>query len=289
MSLNLTPIPLVQGVSTTIPVTSVSNLVAVVIANESPYAVALQGPNNNAWLPAWYENIFDMTGALGPLVMTPYLISNSSDAPSATALVTLYVLGDTIPQGAWPVALSRQTNIGNSGAVGSVSTVQNDGNAPPTIFIESTPSGQATSSIAIANDGSLIVRTLDGSVWTDTLQIIPGNAGLTVIQLGSNLVTDATNFGLNTQRITFQREAASTVALSAIGGFFSTTGIPGPGNFMIVSHGCTNKPDIIVVTSAKTSGTPGAFSAYDITATQVKIAGPISEPWQAICYRYSGY
>jgi hypothetical protein len=87
----------------------------ILISNESPYALLVQYRDVSRWFLPWTEDL--LPGGATLLRLTPSTVPGGSALPSQpqskAALVTVFLDTDTIPDGNWPVALSRQVAIGN--------------------------------------------------------------------------------------------------------------------------------------------------------------------------------
>ena len=84
------------------------------IYNESNISLQLSFPNGDtAYLPAWVGMLFHaFTGSM-TISWLQYAVLNSQQAPVQQVTVELFACGEQIP-GVYPVAMHRQTNVGNA-------------------------------------------------------------------------------------------------------------------------------------------------------------------------------
>lgn len=155
-------------------------LSGVLLGNESPLkvTVTLQGANTSRslypgtvdWFPIPKGASFNGMVQLDPVST----LSNASSWPSSYLQIDTFGPGER-PEGTYPMALPRNTNVGNtvSTAMGGANTLQNDGNTQ-TVIIESTPSGAPSSTISIDNEGNVTVKGNNAGTLTTLLQLIAG-------------------------------------------------------------------------------------------------------------------
>lgn len=167
----------------------------IVLYNESPNLVMVQWGASSMWLPAWTGDRFDMAldaGYNGNFRLVGQSISTATGAPSSVVMGNVYAAGEHIP-GTFPVALVRQTNLGNSVPVStSTNQVINDGNAAGTQVLEATPTGAGGSQAIITNQGAATLG--GGNVTLDTAGNLAGLASLSsdggaVVSNGSGSLT----------------------------------------------------------------------------------------------------
>lgn len=104
------------------------------------------------------------------------ILSNAATSPISLVLVDGYT-PDEIVANTYPIPLVRNTNVGGIVATSTTNTLVNDGSAPNTQIIETTPSDQATSAFKLDNEGNLTIRTVDSGVWSVILSIVEGSGG----------------------------------------------------------------------------------------------------------------
>lgn len=167
------------GQSVPVSAGSRSTVGAVVLFNESNTLIRVAWGGSAQWLPAWTGEVFYMNqdpGFTGTFTLVASTISSSGSAPSNIVAGQIYAPGEHVP-GTYPVALVRQTNIGNGSLpVSQVQTVINDGSAAGTSVVEATQFGQATSSLSLKNDGTALLAPVSNGALLDVLQVTPGGA-----------------------------------------------------------------------------------------------------------------
>ena len=98
--------------------------------------------------------------------------------------ITIYNPGEEVIE---PAALGNSP-IGISGnvATSNIQSLTNDGNAAPTQIIESTPTGQGSSSFSLNNDGSGFWQILSANTLKQIINAVRGNTGTgkAVINIG---------------------------------------------------------------------------------------------------------
>lgn len=170
---------LAAGASITVSAGSAGTVGAVVLYNESPNLVRVTWAGSSRWLPAWSGDVFYVNqapGFTGSFVLTAQSISSASNAPSTVIVGIAYAPGEPIP-GTYPVALMRQTNVGNSTLpTTAAQSVINDGNAAGATVVEATQSGQTTSSLNLENNGAALLAPVSNGVLLSALVVTPGDA-----------------------------------------------------------------------------------------------------------------
>lgn len=175
MSQPLDPITLVPGQGQNIQLPNASNIQAVLLSNKSSYDLIVDGLEESGprWHTAGTENLYVVAGhSAGKLSLSVYNNANISNPPSSIALGTIYLKGEKLPPGSWPVSIPTQTVSATVSNV-QAQTLVNDGNAQTTI-IESTPSGATSSTISIDNEGNVTIKSINGSTVVPLLQLIAG-------------------------------------------------------------------------------------------------------------------
>lgn len=161
---------------------------AVIIGNESPahVVVTVGGTSTSKTIYPGTADLVHLghsfSGSLD--FMSTVNLSNASTWPSNFLQFDGVGVNEVINESAYPLALPRNTNIGNTIPVtGSLQQLINDGNLAGTTFIESTPSGQASSSFDFTVDGQGFLAVLIAGVVQKLIQTAnSGNA----LKLGYN-------------------------------------------------------------------------------------------------------
>ena len=197
-----------------------SLLGAVVIYNESPLSVELDFPGvgNITLEPTFFETVFVTADAYewdGTVNIMPTADLTITQPPSSFLRFVLFRRGEPIPlphRG----SLVRSTNIGNQVSVTTTTSLINDGQAPATQIIESTPNDQAVSAFNLDNDGSGLWQVLSAGVQRVVAQVTRGNAttGKAVIVLG-----DTGDASITTLNGTASNAKALLSALDLVHGF----------------------------------------------------------------------
>lgn len=164
------------GQQYTVPVGSTATVGAVVIANESPYALRVNSGASTQWIVAQTADIVlcNSMGFSGTLtISTDNYLTNADSAPSFLIYLTTFAPGETIP-GQYPAPLMRLA----SGSGGVANAIVNDGNSIGTNIIESTPAGSTQSYWLARNDGTLQVWALSNNVITEVINLTPGSSSV---------------------------------------------------------------------------------------------------------------
>lgn len=192
MSIVQPPIDL-SSVGSSFQVTPPSNLQSenigwIVLLNESPYTLTFFAGGLQLSIPAWDEYPIQVAKRVnGQIIVTSsfslpitiqsmLLPTNLPTSQSTQLVVSFFAIGE-VPPSTVPRNLNRQTWIPNNvNTVGNnVSNIlQNDGNAVPTQFIESTPTGAASSTVSLNNDGTGFIKAFVGGVLKNLIQFIAG-------------------------------------------------------------------------------------------------------------------
>lgn len=157
-----------------------SGLSGVLLGNESALTVkvTLQGAATSRTLYAGTVDFFDIPQGKsfnGIIQFDPAAdLNNASSWPSSFVQIDTFGLGER-PSGVYPMALSRNTNVGNTvnTAMGGSTSLQNDGNTQ-TVIIEATPSGAPSSTISIDNEGNFTIKGNNDGTLTTLLQLVAG-------------------------------------------------------------------------------------------------------------------
>src|SRR6266700_102829 len=133
----------------------------ILLYNLSLVTIQLNFDNGStALLHAGEANYWTLDGTVPQIEWTQYNVLNSVQSPSSVVTGVIYGPNERV-EGTYPMSLVYSTNIGNPTGVNTnvagSNQVTNDGNAPGTIFIESTPAGDPASAVTLTNDGILII------------------------------------------------------------------------------------------------------------------------------------
>lgn len=175
-----------------------TGLSGVVIGNESGLTceVTMIGANLKRTLYPGTVDFFEVPGGRtwnGNLQIDPMAeLTNASSYPGSYVRIDTFGPGEK-PTGTYPMALPRNTNVGNTVDTNSVgtNTVTNDNNPSATTFVESKVTGSIGSNIIMQNQGLIEVLQWITGVLTQIFKIDPGAAS--VVKLG--------NTGLQTEII----------------------------------------------------------------------------------------
>jgi len=172
-----------------------TGLSGIVIGNESGLtcSVTLQGANVKKTLyPGTVDKFLVPKGQswTGNLQINPTTdLNNVNSWPSSHIYIDTYGINEEIP-GDFPLVLNRAGNIGNvvTTAMGGSTSLQNDGNAASTVFIEATQSGGPASNYSGTVDGSLQINQWDGVTKKNIFQTIAnpgaGNPSIKLLTVG---------------------------------------------------------------------------------------------------------
>lgn len=200
MSIVLPTIDL-SSIGSSFQVTPPSNLQAnqigwITLLNESPYTLTFQAGGMALPIPAWddypirisQQQVNGVTNVLGgfslPITIMSQLLVNPSTSQSTKLVITFFSPGE-LPPNTVPRSLVRQTWIPNTlNTTGNevANILQNDGSAPGTQFLESTPSDAASSTWSFKNDGTGFVKADNAGVLSLLLQFF-----LTGVEVGQVL------------------------------------------------------------------------------------------------------
>ncbi len=166
---------------------------------------------NGGWLFIHNESPIELSfqvGTMGAPVLVPAYVARCFPAALNTSLVSWkregiiagagqapisQVFGEQYAPNEWGggelyVPLSRQVNLGNQAAGGTVTAIVNDGNAAATSVLEATPLGQGASSLALNNDASGFIQVLSANTLKKILNVVRGDTGATkaIVTLGDS-------------------------------------------------------------------------------------------------------
>jgi hypothetical protein len=176
--------------------------------------------------------------------------------------------------------------------VSTVTTLVNDGSSIGTQIIESTPSGAASSTISILNDGTVTIKGDVASVLTTLLQLIPGaGAGGSSVKLGDAArqtevlgsllvdgITNLDNGALTTDGNGNISKSGGKIGVASAGDIFDGSGfdtfVKARGSSNLVHLQMPGGTDIATFGSAislekntAVTGTLSASSALSVTGT----------------------
>jgi hypothetical protein len=205
----------------------------IVIWNESNISLMLSFQDGStAYVPAWCATLFcGRTGSVN-ITWEQQATLSSLAPPLSQVVVEVYPQGEPVP-GTFPMALSRQSNVGNTVNTtgGTATSIQNDGNVAGTSVVEATVSGDGTSAVELQNNGNLTLgnATHHGHISSDNAKFqTDGNGNLTINTLSSGVATQGiaiTNVGsvpdlagvsYNTTGVGIEADGAVTTALGLL-------------------------------------------------------------------------
>jgi len=184
VSINLGPLIVVPGVTSTVRLVNLGDIQAIKVSNGTPFDLTISGYiNGSEIVPAGAEYLFHDTGQnRGQLNILPV---NNVGLPGTGAVnVVAYQQNEQLPKGSWPLTIPTQ--IVQASTV-SVPNLVNDGNAIGTQFLEVTPSG-ATSTYSFLNDGTVVIKSDQAGTLRTLIQTVPAAAAAA----SSVLLGDAT-------------------------------------------------------------------------------------------------
>jgi len=156
-----------------------------VVFNESQFGLTITfDDNESGYVPAWSAEVF-VQPVRSPIIQWAQNNTlSSSSAPLSVVNIVAYQPGEKIV-GVYPIALSRQQNIGNvvTFSQGSALNVVNDGNPSGTTVVESTVATSPGSNVLIQNQGLVEVLQWVGEILTQIFKIDPGASS--VVKLGN--------------------------------------------------------------------------------------------------------
>jgi hypothetical protein len=143
---------------------------AIVVVNESPYMLHCSIAGVGVFgVEAQVSDVCllatSFTGSMS-ITCSDYL-DTSTQAPSYAVYIKTYGIQDNLTislmnggSTGYPISLGRLQSIGNtinSNTVTTQNTLQNDGSAPGTVIIESTPGTDTSPAISITNDAQIFI------------------------------------------------------------------------------------------------------------------------------------
>lgn len=152
--------------------------------NESPFNLDIDFLNGSqSILHAWEARYWTLDGDTKQVEWSIDTALNVSGPPISLVMGELYDASEKL-EGTYPLALIRQTNVGNQGGIATTSStgITNDGNNAGTSIIEATVSGQTQSSVSLTNDALLkLLVVIAGAL----VQVLKTNNADPVLQLGA--------------------------------------------------------------------------------------------------------
>lgn len=167
---------------------SAQNAQAVKVTNGTPFDLDYSGLGAQGLVivPAGLEYMFYASDHVSGIV-TILPVNNNNIPGTGVVNINEYLIGETLPQGTWPVTVPTQTV---QAKVSTVTVLINDGSSLGTQIIESTPAGAASSTISVLNDGTVTIKGDVAAVLTTLLQLIPGAAaGASSVKLADSTRT----------------------------------------------------------------------------------------------------
>lgn len=210
---------------------------ALVFFNESNISLTLTFADGaQMYLPAWYHR--HRCGATGSVNVdwTMYQALSSSSPPISQIIVEAYAAGEHFPADG---PLVRQANVGNqvSTVSGNAAAIQNNGNAPGTSIIASTPNDAGSATWTADNSGNLTVKSDNAGVLTTLLQLIAGASPAVKIAAATVLTEALGNLKADG---TFESVGAatldSTLAVTGTSTFTGDATFNGAGNGITVTN-----------------------------------------------------
>lgn len=218
-------------------------------------------------LSAWRPRKFDFCGHQRKTVHYKAMYTPPVGVTQNTPVS--YIWGESYPAGE-PVpdlgtADPRLANVGNTVSTsGSSNTLKNDGNVPPTVIIEATPSDQTASAVLWNNDASGYEHVLSAAVQRTVRSTTRGSNTTTkaVIQFGDSGDTSITTF-YGVMGAGSQVPAATVQAGSYPAGHFiyvsPANGSGNPDTLSVADGGGANPLNIGVSKTGDTINTPGTY------------------------------
>lgn len=152
MAIALKPVTLTPGVSSNVPLNNLGSILAIKLTNGTPFDITVSGFgfNGSGIVPAGTEYMLHAE-VENSGVISLYPVNNVGASGTGIANLTVFVIGEKLPPGNWPVTVPAQTV---SAKVSTVTDLINDGNISGHQFLESTVSGAPGSTWSFTNDGN---------------------------------------------------------------------------------------------------------------------------------------
>lgn len=259
-----------------------------VIWNESNVGLTISFQNGySTYVPAWVANAYKVPVPNVEIVWAQTNVLNSVAAPLQIVTIEMYDDGEQLPA-AFPVALSRQINLGNSVPLGtSATSIQNDGNPGGTPIVEATVNGDVASAVQLSNDGVLVLGD-----DAHRGNIVLNRQGVQ-ISLGPNIFGNLSLAGGGLDITASGTQLNNTLTagyVSVVNELFLATGkisgiskFTGSGNGT-VNHGLGAVPDIIFFVGL--TATPASFSYTGANATAVTVHTSAAVAWAALAIKF---
>ncbi len=189
MAIPLAPVTLVPGVPVPVNLGNVGGIQAVKLSNGTPFDLTISG--------------FGVQGQ-GIVVAGLEVLLHSEVENTGVANIVIYLMGEKLPPGNWPVTIPTQTV---QAKVSTITSLVNDGNAAGTQIIESTVTGDSASAVTLTNDGNFVLGDVahpgsltvkGGSTFNGAVTAAAAGTGLAVTNNetvgGTLVVTGASSF-----------------------------------------------------------------------------------------------
>lgn len=251
--------------------------------NESQYSLTLVAGGVNIPIPAWDEYPLQvsrskqiiLSGFSFPINMSSKIFGVLDSNLSTTLRTTFYTTGE-VPSSTSPRSLVRQTWTPNkvNTVGGTANSIQNDGNIAGTQIIESTVSGDGSSSAILTNDAKLTLGTLTraGSITLTGIATISDHIVCDIIEpfTGDHLNLKSQNG--NTQVLIGDTQVAFNEQVAFTAGSITAISAFGPYTLNIApalqNHNLGSVPDLILMVVVNGGGgTLGVVGYNDTTMT----------------------
>ena len=263
----------------------------ILLYNESPVNLTLDFFNGNqSILHAWEARYWTLDGDTKQIEWYISASLNVTNPPISIIIGELYRPDEKV-EGAYPMALIRQASVGNPGGLATTSsgtTIVNDGNAAGVSIIETTVSGQTSSSVTLTNDAlmklavvvaGMLVQVLKTSTTDPLLQL---GAVSHLVEILGNLTVDGnttlTGTTTLTGAVTATNPANAIVASSVPGGGVTGTVANATNAASVPASGIRNgalPTGVTIAGSQVTSPVASATSAT--TATTANSANTVND------------
>lgn len=247
MSVQLGNLAITSGVDATFQGAPSEGVKAILIGNESGLTVTItmeSGGVQKTLYPSTLDWFNVNPGFSGNILIHPIsILNNVSSWPASSLLFDAIGLNDPEEASMYPLALQRNTNVGNVvNLLGGIATsVQNDISVAGTTFVESTVSGDTQPGVTLTNDGVMVLGNGAGRVGK---MFLSDNSSLLQVTGGANFDNGLVNIpGGSTGQLQLLSLALTAGTLTRIAfGFHSatTTGTA-------VSHGLGATPSAVFI------------------------------------------
>lgn len=298
MAYPLATVLIVPGTPQTVQLLHPQITQALKVSNKSYYDLQYGdfGTQGIDWIPAGTEYmLYASVQNQGDIYFNAVNNANISPVTSGPILITEYITGEELPKGQWPISIPYQ-NVSANLSITTAQYVKDDVDSAGTVFVESTVSGDASSSVSITNDGKLTLGTtaragqlfINNGFGVDNTGIdASGNVN---VGNGSHITTNAINanalndLALNVnagQRIvdsingvpTFRTDVNGANLLSGSMNFIAGSltrikygsGTTGAGGNVTITHGLGTTPAAVFLT--ETVNVNDIMSVTSVTST----------------------